>query len=71
MKAQIQREKILDWLIIAPMTTLDARNELFIMSPASRVLELKHQGYKIITRMVKAGSRKIAQYILLVKEESL
>ena len=71
MKAQIQREKILDWLIIAPMTTLDARNELFIMSPASRVLELKQQGYNIITHMVKAGSRKIAQYILLVKEESL
>ena len=70
MKTEIQRDKILSWLINAPLTTLEARNELFIMSPASRVLELKNQGYNIITRMVDAGSTKIAQYVLLIKEES-
>lgn len=50
------------------ITTLQARNELFIMSPAARIMELKEQGNNIITERVTAtnGSKKrIARYVLL------
>ncbi|MFI3223186.1 MAG: helix-turn-helix domain-containing protein [Methylococcaceae bacterium] len=51
-----------------PVSTLEARNELFIMSPAARVMELKEQGHNIITHLVHAGTKKIAQYVLLSAE---
>lgn len=63
--AQSQRVVILEWLRLAPMTTLQARNELYIMAPAARVFELKAQGHNIVTYWVKAGKKKIAQYVLL------
>lgn len=48
-----------------PVSTLQARNELFIMSPASRVMELKEQGHNIVTHWVHAGTKKIASYVLI------
>ncbi|MFI3221566.1 MAG: helix-turn-helix domain-containing protein [Methylococcaceae bacterium] len=47
------------------VTTLEARNELFIMSPAARVMELKERGHNIITYWVHAGTKKIASYVLI------
>lgn len=63
--ARIQREKVLDALRQGPLSTLQARNELFIMSIAARIFELKQKGYNIATYPLKAGSKKIAQYVLL------
>jgi hypothetical protein len=62
-----QRQKILNHLKRKPLTTLEARNKLFIMSVSARINELKHKGYTIKTDMVSVGSgkRKIAQYSLL------
>lgn len=60
-----QRQQILKWLEEKPLTTLEAREELFIMSIAARIFELKEQGHNIVTNWVKAGSKRIAQYVLL------
>ncbi|HEY8097749.1 MAG TPA: helix-turn-helix domain-containing protein [Methylobacter sp.] len=64
-EARIQREKALEWMRQRPLSTLQARNELFIMSIAARIFELKQKGYNIVTYYVMAGSKKIAQYVLL------
>ena len=63
-----QRNQLFNVLQKRPITTLEARSELYIMAPATRVFELKGQGYKIITKMVEAtfgSKKKIAQYVLL------
>jgi hypothetical protein len=65
MDAKSQRNKVLSWLREKPLTTLEARNQLFIMSIAARVFELKARGYNIVTHKVQAGRRVIAQYVLL------
>lgn len=65
-----QRQKILERLRKEPMTTLQAREQLFIMHPSARVQELRESGYNIVTRMVKSGGSKIAQYALLYEDIS-
>ena len=65
-----QRQKILERLRQESMTTLQAREQLFIMHPSARVQELKESGYNIVTRMVKSGGSKIAQYTLLYEDIS-
>jgi len=65
MSTKTQRQKVIEWLRREPLTTLQARQELFIMSIAARVFELKEQGYQIVTYKVMAGNKKIAQYVLL------
>lgn len=64
-RAQIQAEKVLDRLRQGPLSTLQARNELFVMSIAARIFELKQRGFNIVTHYVMAGGKKIAQYVLL------
>ncbi len=68
--ARIQREKALEWMRQRPLSTLQARNELFIMSIAARIFELKARGFNIVTHKIKAGSKNIAQYVLLPGDES-
>lgn len=51
------------------LTTLQARDELGIMSPASRVLELREQGHRIITHWTTSEDRtgtkhREAKYVL-------
>lgn len=63
-----QRARILRWLRKAPLTTLQARQELFIMSIAARIFELKERGHNIQTFMVDAAfgsKRKVARYVLI------
>jgi len=69
--AKIQRLQILAHLLAGnSLTTQQARLELCIMSPAPRVLELRRQGYKIVTERTiyedSQGKHSIARYILLV-----
>ena len=48
--AKIQRLQILAHLLAGnTLTTQQARLELFIMSPAPRVLELRRRGFNIVT----------------------
>ena len=44
-----QRNLILDALRCAPLTTIAARTDLGIMSPAARVMELRRAGHNIET----------------------
>lgn len=64
-----QRQRLLVWLLSAPVTTLDARQKLDIMHPAARVQELRGQGHNIITywQTVDTGKAKhrVAKYVLL------
>jgi hypothetical protein len=60
-----QQATVLAWLQQAPLNTLQARQELYIMSIASCIFELKKRGHNIVTNKVLAGSKKIAQYVLL------
>lgn len=68
--ANIQRLQILAHLQAGnSLTTQQARLELFIMSPAPRVLELRRQGYNIVTEWTiyedSQGKHSIAKYVLL------
>jgi len=67
-RGRCQQQTILAALRQAPVSTLQARNELFIMAPAARVMELKEQGHNIVTYWTNAGRVKIASYVLLSSE---
>lgn len=64
-----QRERILAWLLTAPLTTYQARQELDVFHPSARVQELKGLGHNIITHWATVktplGKHRIAQYVLL------
>jgi len=68
-KVQSQRKRILNWLTTKPLTTIQARTELDIMHPASRVQELKAQGHNIFTHWETVdtgkGRHRVASYVLL------
>lgn len=65
-----QRQRLLVWLQEKPITTLQARQELNILSPAARVFELRHQfGFNIQTMWVEEFTpggykHRIAKYVL-------
>ena len=66
-----QRCRLLAALRQGPVTTLEARRELDILMPATRVFELRHKGYNIVTTWVfkrtDAGvEHKVARYALLL-----
>ena len=61
--AAVQRKRILAWLRrYGTMTTLEARNELSIMHPGGRVMELRRQGHSIVTIRLET---RVAKYVLL------
>ena len=69
-----QRSLLLDHLKKGPLTTIQARDELGVMSPAPRVMELRRQGHNIITLWTETVDRtgtkhREGQYILLTEEE--
>lgn len=48
-----QRRQLLDWMRNSgPIDTLTARRDLNILMPASRIKELKNQGYAFHTRRI-------------------
>lgn len=71
MSSKAQASKLLAALKQRPLTTLEIRNDLFIMSvPATNDI-LRKQGYVIDKTMVRVGSnnKRIAQYTLVGKAE--
>jgi Helix-turn-helix domain len=46
------------------LSTIEARNELFVMSIAARIFELREAGHNIATHKINVGSKKIAEYVL-------
>ena len=65
-----QQARVLDYLQSKPLSTIAARNELNVMHPASRVQELKAQGYNIITHWTVVDGHRIASYVLLAGEKA-
>lgn len=65
-----QRQVILAWLQEqGSLTTIQARDELGIMSPAARVMELREQGHGIVTHWATTVDRtgtkhREAKYVL-------
>jgi len=73
--AQNQRLKLLDWLFEKnSITTAQAREHLDIMSPAPRIMELKRDGYLIVTIPDSWTSdhginhKGVARYVLTQKQ---
>lgn len=66
--AESQRQRILTRLVNGPLTTTEARNELDIMHPGGRVLELRKRGHNIQTHWetIDTGKAKhrVASYVL-------
>ncbi|OGT07193.1 MAG: hypothetical protein A2X78_03850 [Gammaproteobacteria bacterium GWE2_37_16] len=66
-----QRQRLLDWLRKEPITTLQARRLLNILSPAPRVHELRHKdGHNIVTNKIEditseGKPHRVGQYVLL------
>ena len=65
-----QRQRILKALRHEPITTLQARQQLAICSPASRIMELRAMGYKIasvwrIDTDSTGQEHRVSQYVLL------
>lgn len=59
-----QRNRILDWLRKQPLTTFQARNELDVMHPSARIMELKALGHNIYTHWDRVDGHRIAKYVL-------
>lgn len=70
--ASNDRKVILKHLVeYVRLTTLQAREELGVMSPAPRILELRRMGYNIITyrqykRDITGRNHYQAEYVLMV-----
>lgn len=68
--AQAQRRRLLDALRVAPVSTIEARRNLDILMPGTRVHELRHrEGFKINTHWSKEPTEcgklhRVARYVL-------
>ncbi len=65
-----QRDRLLEALQDGPLSTVEIREELDILSPAPRIRELRQDGYTIATMRenIKIGlnsHRGVARYVLL------
>lgn len=64
-----QRQRLLERLRSAPVSTYQARIELDIFHPAARVQELRERGHKIVTEWrtchTGKGKHRVASYVLL------
>jgi hypothetical protein len=69
--AASQRARLLELLRVQPLDTIQIRERLGIMSPASRIYELRKMGYNILTSWKwqwdeQDRPHKIASYFLRV-----
>ena len=65
-----QRARVLDFLRKRPMSTLDAREQLDVLHPAARVMELRKAGHDIATHWsrettAEGGAHRVARYVLI------
>lgn len=70
-----QRERILKWFSLNPkLSTMEARNELGILHPSGKILELRGQGHLIITYWVNEPDangvmHRVGQYFYLSSKQ--
>ena len=67
-----QRNRMMDFLRKRPLDTLTARQELDVMHPAARVMELRKRGVGIITIKIDRASdcgkfHRVACYVLVAE----
>ncbi len=67
---EVQRQRLLAALRQNPITTLEARQDLDIMHPGGRVLELRLQGHPIITTWVRQQGHRIGRYSLMLARQA-
>jgi len=66
-----QRQRILKHLTeIGPVTTLEARQELDVMHPAARIMELRRRGhdiqaYRYVDCTDRGKSHRVPRYVLI------
>lgn len=66
-----QRARLLEWLKVKPMTTIEVRHQLNILAPAARIFELRHTyNLNIVTHweqgITPEGKKhRVAKYILM------
>lgn len=70
--AEAQRKRLLEALRNGSISTLEARRNLDILSPAPRVLELRRAGHPILTNWTHEPSdcgklHRVARYVLMAK----
>lgn len=68
-----QRARVLAALRMQPLTTVQARQELKVMHPAGRIMEIRKAGYRVRRTWVEVtaldGSRhRVACYRLIVED---
>lgn len=70
-----QKQLVLNRLRLAPLTAFDALMDLGVARLASRINELRNDGYEIDTQMIdvptRRGNARIAQYVLIEEEEKI
>ena len=62
-----QTKLILNHLKEKPITSLEALNLYGCFRCASRIRELKDQGYKITSQIIKSNSKHFSQYSLVTE----
>lgn len=72
LSASAQRNRLLDALRCGPVSTLEARRNLEVLMPATRIFELRDKGYGIATLRViqetEAGiEHNVARYVLVAE----
>lgn len=73
--AHAQRQRLLEWLKLhGRIDTITARNELDILCPAARVLELRKRDHRIDTVWIERSTdcgkiHRVANYVLLVEAD--
>ncbi len=76
LSAEAQRKRLLEALQCGPVTTIEARRNLDILMPGTRVHELRHKhGYNIQTIRIYQPTdcgklHSVAQYVLMTAEQS-
>ncbi|MHB8988353.1 MAG: helix-turn-helix domain-containing protein [Desulfobulbia bacterium] len=68
--AEAQRQRILDHLSMQSLNTIESREQLDVLHPAARIMELRKRGYNIETHWVTEPTgcgrlHRVAKYILL------
>ena len=62
-----QTKLILNHLKEKPITSLEALNLYGCLRLSARILDIKNQGYKITSQIIKSNSKHFSQYTLVTE----
>jgi hypothetical protein len=65
MNTKSANQKLREWVMKGkPITPLQALNQFGILRLSARILEMRNDGYDIVTKMIERDGKKFAQYKL-------